>query len=1086
MWQPIVDGFVWTDDRLGIGKLLSLDTVDGEVEFNHSAVRTEKRTYRLTDLKRAYLPLQTRVYHSRAERWFLGRVLERFVRGDQPASYLIRFPGYQPLELPEAELRVRCLLPLADPTEVLAAGAVEGQFLADRRTGVLEQLAYARRVSRSLGGLLSASVDLLPHQVEVVRRVTEDPIQRYLLADEVGLGKTVEAAAIMAQAILDHPQDRVVVLTPRSLARQWGQELLQRFGLGPDEVRVVPFEGIGEVDVGDVDFLVVDEVHHLITAPDASSRDIETYKQLAHISRSVPRLLLLSATPVLGDSKSTLALLHLLDSDRYRLEEQSAFEHLLENRQEFGRVLLSLNADSAPLILRRAVERLNKLAPEDAVAGELCRNLSGAVENHDTQRVPSAVRALRDHITETYRLNRRLLRTRRRDTEGWELPVRESRVTVEIDEDDRMAAAWDALEEWRYRAVASISRDDETEKETGHEPGAVRETDRFLLRRFIELFDALGRGVQAFADQIADQSVRADSQFATFPEEAEIVERVAAMRDASNDGSDRGELGAAIIDLTLRGTVKRDAFVAPKVVAFTSSSSFARDVASHLTRLRGFGVSHLITADLDEHEIERAAGRFRDSTVPVALICDGSGEEGLNLQFADAVVHLDLPFDPLRLEQRIGRLDRIGRSAGTIRHRVLIPTDDEESPWLAWLDVLRSGLNVFDETIADIQFALGRILQEAREVLFRQGARGLQEFIARSQQLLLEERTKLDEQYALDRLEMGEADAHILFDQLTDAEKADRELASSMSSWWHEVLRLERSTDDEARTGVFRLSWTDATLAPREPWEASIEAALDKPLTFDRSIALRSLGTRLVRSGNPLVEALPRFLRYDDRGTAFMTWRMEPAWTTDEVGPWIGFKLVYVVELDAEEIAARVWSSPDPVGTAALQRRADLLFPPWVETHFVDAALAPVEDPRLRAILARPYDKRPKNSGGRDFNLAGRTGALDPLVDPKTLVAWCEAVRDAAPLLVRAEARFEHHLAEARDRAQRDLGVRTERLERRRLAQVREGGLNESTLDTEIAMANQILQEVDSPTVRLDSVGILVVSDERPSSESVS
>ena len=769
MWLPIVGGFVWTDDRLGIGKLTSHDGQEGEVEFNHSAVRSESRSYPLSALQRAYLPIQTRVYHHRADQWLLGRVLRRYVQGAQPASYLVRFPGYQPAELPESELKVRCLLPLADPTEVLAAGAVEGQFLADRRTAVLEQLAMARRVSRSLGGLLSASVDLLPHQVEVVRRVTEDPIQRYLLADEVGLGKTIEAAAIVSQAVLDHPDDRIVIAAPRSLLRQWQDELTRRFGFDPERLTPIALDRLGDIDPEETDFLVVDEVHHLVAG---SSQGSDLYQQLRVLAHAAPRLLLLSATPVLADPNSTLRLLHLLDPEQFPLDDLDAFERVLSNRQEYGRVLLSLNPTTAPLLLRRAIAKLAQLAPDDIDVGSLGQQLSAAIDDGDDARVAGAVRLLRDHITETYRLNRRLLRTRRRDTEGWELASRESDLVIEVDEDDRVEAAADALEEWRYRALLSL------QMSASPDPAQIEAREDALSIRFVDLLEALGRGVDSFADAFL-----APYDGPSFPEETDLKRRVEALV-AEAPGDLRDELGAAIIDLTLKGTQPRIPGASPKLVAFSSDSLSVRQVAASVSKLRGVGVCHLVTSDLNEEAVERAVRAFREARVPSVLLADRAGEEGLNLQFADAVVHLDLPMDPMRIEQRIGRLDRIGRDAGRIRHRVLVPSDEDQSPWLQWLEVCRAGLRVFDESIADMQFALGEILRAARTAAFRDGAHGLREFAPQSRELMAAERSRLDEQYALDRLEMGEADGHILFEQLQEAERSDTALASGMTSWW--------------------------------------------------------------------------------------------------------------------------------------------------------------------------------------------------------------------------------------------------------------------------------------------------------------
>ena len=79
---------------------------------------------------------------------------------------------------------------------------MESQYLHDRRRAALECLASARASTYGLTGLLSASVSLMPHQVQVVGRVLNDSVQRYLLVDEVGLGKTIEACAVIKQAVL--------------------------------------------------------------------------------------------------------------------------------------------------------------------------------------------------------------------------------------------------------------------------------------------------------------------------------------------------------------------------------------------------------------------------------------------------------------------------------------------------------------------------------------------------------------------------------------------------------------------------------------------------------------------------------------------------------------------------------------------------------------------------------------------------------------------------------------------------------------------------------------------------------------------
>ena len=105
----------------------------------------------------------------------------------------------------------------------------------------------------------------MPHQVAAVRRVLSDPIQRYLLADEVGLGKTIEAGLIIRQHLIDNPETEVLIATPSALCGQWQQELAEKLRL--DQFGE-PFECCSHADIARVtrtpDVLVVDEAHHLV------------------------------------------------------------------------------------------------------------------------------------------------------------------------------------------------------------------------------------------------------------------------------------------------------------------------------------------------------------------------------------------------------------------------------------------------------------------------------------------------------------------------------------------------------------------------------------------------------------------------------------------------------------------------------------------------------------------------------------------------------------------------------------------------------------------------------------------------------
>src|SRR5262249_38634955 len=145
---------------------------------------------------------------------------------------------------------------------VLIAGGQDRAAAHGQRHPFVRSLVHQRAASRGMTGLVSARLSFYPHQVEVVRRVLQDPVQRYLLADEVGLGKTIEAGAILRQFLLDQSAGEALVLTPPLLMDQWEEELRSRFYLVPGKrVRVRSCED--PADWPDCRFVLIDEAQHI-------------------------------------------------------------------------------------------------------------------------------------------------------------------------------------------------------------------------------------------------------------------------------------------------------------------------------------------------------------------------------------------------------------------------------------------------------------------------------------------------------------------------------------------------------------------------------------------------------------------------------------------------------------------------------------------------------------------------------------------------------------------------------------------------------------------------------------------------------
>ncbi|MCC3472060.1 MULTISPECIES: protein DpdF [unclassified Microcoleus] len=261
------------NNDLGIGKVTELSYSTATVEYFCSIGQRLEKILPLTSLSRVRLPPQTRCYiqPENQDTWIIGRI---FDWDEDKSLYRIDLPDKKIALVAEQEIYVRCNLPIDDPIETLAMKGQETPYFHDRRLAFVRCLIQQGAVSRGMTGLISANIDLYPHQVEVVRRVLEDPIQRYLLADEVGLGKTIEAGAILRQYLLDEPQGRAVVIVPQYLREQWLQELENKFYLSDflsefaDRVQVLAVEDVDRVSPNAaLGFLILDTLETLFGKP---------------------------------------------------------------------------------------------------------------------------------------------------------------------------------------------------------------------------------------------------------------------------------------------------------------------------------------------------------------------------------------------------------------------------------------------------------------------------------------------------------------------------------------------------------------------------------------------------------------------------------------------------------------------------------------------------------------------------------------------------------------------------------------------------------------------------------------------------
>lgn len=328
---------------LGIGKLI--DRTEGLCTVGYFDAPTSEpviRQFESNQIQAVLLPEQTRVYHfdETVGAWEIGRIL-----GDHGDSQLIQFPNGATKHLKASQVFVRWAREIVDPTPFLANKINESPRFSDGRSAFIRSQMSQRAASMGMSALLASAVELEAHQIEVVRRILQDPVQRYLLADEVGLGKTIEAGILIRQCVLDTVDDfTILVLVPEPLIAQWRSELSSKFFLNHCLDKSIHVLALGDGDrirplLSRATMLVIDEAHHLTES--RSTLDGSVYSEIAAAAPDIERILLLSATPALHNERGFLEMLHLLDPKAYPLDGEAEFRRKVEGRQALAESLIA-------------------------------------------------------------------------------------------------------------------------------------------------------------------------------------------------------------------------------------------------------------------------------------------------------------------------------------------------------------------------------------------------------------------------------------------------------------------------------------------------------------------------------------------------------------------------------------------------------------------------------------------------------------------------------------------------------------------------------------------------------------------------
>jgi ATP-dependent helicase HepA len=602
--MPFTLGQRWisdTESELGLGTVVALDARMITLLFPATG---ENRLYARNDSPITRVMFNPGDTISNHEGWELQ--VEEVKEDNGLLTYIGTRLDTQESGVAMREVLLDSKLTFSKPQDRLFAGQIDRmdrfalRFRARKYQSEQYRLPFA--------GLRGMRASLIPHQLHIAYEVGQRHAPRVLLADEVGLGKTIEAGMIIHQQLLAGRAERVLIVVPETLQHQWLVEMMRRFNLYFslfDDSRYSeakldssnPFETeqlvicsldfvrrnkqrLEELADAQWDLLVVDEAHHLAWSEDAPSREYQVIEQLAE---HIPGVLLLTATPEQLGQQSHFARLRLLDPNRFH-----DYHDFVAEQQKYRPV-----ADAVTLLLsgeRLADDKLNLLG--ELIDEQDIEPLLKAA-NSDGENSEQARQELVTMLMDRHGTSRVLFRNTRNGVKGFP-----------------------------HRNLHQIKLPLPTQYQTAIKVSGIMGAKKTVEARARDML---------YPEQIYQEFEGENATWWNFDPRVEWL-------------------------LNYLVTNRHE-----KVLVICAKAATALQLEQVLREREAIRAA-VFHEGLSIIERDRAAAYFAsEEDGAQVLLCSEIGSEGRNFQFASHLVMFDLPFNPDLLEQRIGRLDRIGQ-----------------------------------------------------------------------------------------------------------------------------------------------------------------------------------------------------------------------------------------------------------------------------------------------------------------------------------------------------------------------------------------------------------------------------------------
>ena len=644
-----------------------------------------------------------------------GVVVEYKVRDDGGYDYYIQdSDSKEYICVSEEKITASFFSGAADPVHQLARYEFQnpcwylGRQIVKNTMNILDNSIFGFKE------LAGCKIYLKAFQVNTIMRCLQTEKCRYMLADEVGLGKTIEASSILKIFLSNKVGKNVLIVVPGALKAQWTTELLFKFGILEGENEndyFLVIENIEELENEDCntkwDFVIVDEVHNCL-------REQSEYEKIHRLSKNAENIILLSATPIQQRREEYLKLLRLIQPDIYDNVEIDDFAGLVDKQNQISQLTHSLldDIDSFKNELLPEVEEEDPHENEDVQdqleeLEETLEDLSSLIGDEILEKMIAGIDTAKDdfglydmqvvisYVCDNYQIERSIIRGRRailgvypKDEEGEFAERRLEEITYSIDDSTNYYEyeAYRTLKEWIIQNQDNI---DATQIEREIQP---------VLEAFFSspwAYRARLKEVYGNNPDIPENVWKSADRWVE--DEDETLENMIDILDDIESHPSRLVKLINYIETELFGK---------KVVVFTDHLETFEIYNKVLYETFGDEVAAFST-NMDRDTAEINIYRFQSDEKCKVLICDKSGGEGRNLQIADYVIHIDLPWNINTIEQRIGRLDRMGRNVQVPVTSVVIHTKESYEDQL--FNFWNQGLNVFGQSLSGLEIIMNDI-----------------------------------------------------------------------------------------------------------------------------------------------------------------------------------------------------------------------------------------------------------------------------------------------------------------------------------------------------------------------------------------